>query len=143
MTTVLIVDCGGSTADLQTLSITSLSPLQTEETIAGIGYVAVSRDVQRANIVYSAKCGAAAVDSAFCEWMESTFGDAYTGLPSSKIGPGSQLMVEFESLKKSFNGNDLNKNKHLPFPLLGKALQKRNVAPTSYDFEEFQILVTG
>jgi len=90
---VLICDCGGGTVDITTYVINKVSPeLDFQELLKGDG----------------GKCGSTYVDRNFLEWMSTTFGDAFRNLPFAKRGPGSNLMKEFECIKKDFGSNYLS-----------------------------------
>lgn len=91
----------------------------------------------------SGKSGSTYIDCNFHRWLEETFGDAFTKLPTSKIGPGSKLMDDFELVKKTFNGKDLNKTYHISLPALGKALKEKGNASTAFDAEDNEILLEG
>lgn len=77
------------------------------------------------------------------EFLENTFGKSFASLPSSKIGAGSKFMEAWESIKHSFNGKDLGKVYRLNLPALGKSLKTARLAPSSYDFDDFDILISG
>ena len=71
------------------------------------------------------------------------FGDAFNDLPTSKIAAGSKFMDDFELIKKSFSGQNLDKKHLLNLPVLGKALKARKENPPEYDFDEFNVLIRG
>lgn len=90
------------------------------------------------------KSGSTFIDCNFHAWLEKIFGDSFRKLPTSKTGPGSRFMNEWEVVKKTFNGRDLKKKYQVPLPALGVALRgKENTAAASYDFEDHSVIVTG
>lgn len=52
-------------------------------------------------------------------------------------------MDDFELVKKTFNGKDLNKTYRISLPALGKVLRERNVVFPEYDTEDNEILLKG
>jgi len=89
------------------------------------------------------KSGSTYIDCNLHEWLESTFGDAFTRLPISSTGPGSKFMDDFELVKKTFNGKDLKKKYQLNLPALGRVLKERGSEIQEYDFDEHSVLVRG
>ncbi|KAF2429183.1 actin-like ATPase domain-containing protein [Tothia fuscella] len=84
---VLICDCGGGTCDLTTYRILTAGSEPTyEELVVGEG----------------GKCGSTYVDRQFHHWLASRFGKNFTKLGFEQIGPGSDMMKEFEQLKIDF-----------------------------------------
>lgn len=91
----------------------------------------------------SGKSGSTYIDCGVHEWMERTFGDAFTAIPVSKTSPGSAFLDSFEQIKKIFDGKDMKKQYPIHLPALGKILKEKGRSPTSYDFEEFNVLISG
>ena len=75
--------------------------------------------------------------------MENTFGTAFDQLPLSKTAAGSSFMEDFESVKKSFTGTDSRQVFRLRLPALSKVLRAKGSSPTSYDFDDGDVLLTG
>lgn len=91
----------------------------------------------------SGKSGSAYIDCKLHEWLADTFGTDFTNLAPSKTGPGSAVMRDFESIKKSFDGEDMDEVFGLAFPSLGKALRDRNVASTCFDAEDGEVRISA
>lgn len=89
------------------------------------------------------KAGSAYIDTEFYSWTKNTFGDVFENLPKEKTGSGSQFMRNWESVKKAFNGTDLNKKHEIVFPALGAALRKLNIESPSYDSDDSSVVITG
>ena len=62
--------------------------------------------------------------------MRQRFGEAFTKLPTERIGPGSSFMREFEGFKKDFSESSYQVHTlHLVMP----GLDPGNVDPDTYD----------
>lgn len=70
-------------------------------------------------------------------------GNAFTNLTTEQIGPSSEFAEEFEVIKRSFNGKDLNKTYRLRLFPLKKGLEAANSRPPSFDFVEGKLILTG
>lgn len=73
--------------------------------------------------------------------MAKTFGEAFTSLPGSKTGHGTHFMRAWEAKKKAFDGKDLDESEQIPLPALGRALEKLDMTPAEYDFEDHCVLL--
>lgn len=87
------------------------------------------------------KSGSTYIDCNCHQWLKNTFGDAFSKLPSSKTGPGSKFMNDWEIVKKTFNGNDMNKIFRVHLPALGKTLKEKKLSSSAYDVEDFEVLI--
>ncbi|KAI9736755.1 MAG: hypothetical protein M1834_000959 [Cirrosporium novae-zelandiae] len=119
---VLVCDCGGGTVDLTSYVVVALDPsLQLEEACVGIG----------------GKCGATYIDRNLRDLLAKRYGPAFTNLPMSKTGPGSRVMIDFESVKKSFDGD--SSTTILPLRLIMKNFTRGFFNSRGYDPEEGEI----
>ena len=89
------------------------------------------------------KSGSTYIDFNLHAWMKNTFGTAFEKIPCSKTASGSAFMEDFEIVKKSFDGTDPSKIFRLRLPALGKVLRAAGSSPTSFDFDDGDVLVTG
>ena len=119
--TVLVVDLGGGTADIVSYKILKKEPLQLEEICIGVG----------------AKCGGTSCDRALHQLMATKYGAAFESLPATKTGPGSRFMEMWESIKRDFDGEDMEAELvlELKMPL------KDQGASVDYDFETDEITI--
>ena len=92
------------------------------------------------------KCGGTFVDRNLFKLLAERFGKAFTSLGPEQIGPGSQLMDQFESRKKDFSMNNPSRRTqrfplHMPrlklTPELVKYYEKRSasILLTNADFK--------
>ena len=89
------------------------------------------------------KFGGTAIDRAFLAWMEAEFGTAFTNLPSSKTGPGSGFMQQFEKAKRNLDG-EANSKMHFELPLKMNLPKATNADPHDhYDAEEAVVKLSG
>lgn len=95
------------------------------------------------NILFAGgKSGASYIDFELFRYLEGSFGEAFTKLPATKIGQGSEMMTQFESIKKGFTGQDLKNPFRLSLPALGKRLDSSKVEKSKYDFDDGQVLLS-
>jgi hypothetical protein len=120
---VLLVDLGGGTADLVSYRILSKEPLQLEEICIGVG----------------GKCGGSSCDRALHELMMKKYGEAFSSLATSKTGPGSRFMEIWESIKRDFDGDDMDAE----FELHLKMFSGNPDHVTGYDFETDEVTITA
>ena len=120
---VLLVDLGGGTADIVSYKILDKEPLQLEEICIGVG----------------AKCGGTSCDRALHQLMSNKYGAAFKNLPATKTGPGSRFMEMWESIKRDFDGQDMEAEfaLELKIPLEDKG------AAVDYDFETDEVTINA
>jgi hypothetical protein len=74
---------------------------------------------------------------------EAVFGHPFKNLPSEVVGPSSDFAREFEVIKRSFDGSNLNKTYRLRLLPLKKALKAAKSNHQDYDMVEGKIILTG
>ena len=89
------------------------------------------------------KSGSVYIDLNLYDWCEHTFGEIFGRVPPSKTANGSDFMEDWEMVKKTFSGKDLKKTYRLRLPALAKLLKAAGISPTSYDFDDFAVIVSG
>lgn len=88
------------------------------------------------------KCGSTYIDRNFHKLLAERFGKAFTSLGADDIGPGSDLMDNFERFKKDFSGtppsSSLPQMLRLRMPLLEETPELKEF----YDMRTSSILLT-
>lgn len=74
---------------------------------------------------------------------ETWFGDSFRNLPAEVVGPSSDFAAEFEVIKRSFDGKDLNKTYRLRLLPLKSHMEIANLRPANYDFVDGTIILKG
>jgi hypothetical protein len=73
--------------------------------------------------------------------MIDHFGETFSNLPATKIGPNSRLMLEFEAIKKDFD--ESNQEEPFRLRLALPDLQDDEVSNLYYDFDEGEVLLSS
>lgn len=73
--------------------------------------------------------------------MIDHFGETFSDLPATKIGPNSRLMCEFEAIKKDFGAS--NQEEPFRLRLALPDLQEDEVSNLYYDFDEGEVLLSS
>ena len=64
-------------------------------------------------------------------------------MPPSKTAIGSKFMDDFELVRKAINGKNSEKIFRLSLHALGRNLKAIGSSPSSYNFEDGEILISG
>ncbi|KAK3348636.1 hypothetical protein B0T25DRAFT_546149 [Lasiosphaeria hispida] len=118
---VLVCDCGGGTVDLASYEIQTVYP---------------RLSLKQACVSKGGKCGSTSIDRAFYKLMCDRFGSAFTELDSSKTGPNSKFMLDFEAIKRSFGESE--------YEQINRLTLKMDRADDSdyYSAEDYEVIVT-
>lgn len=90
--------------------------------------------------VAGAKCGGTSIDRALHNLMTNRYGEHFSSQPSTKIGPGSKFMEDFETIKRDFTGKDSNQIFEIHLKM--RELNKKGQHVKQYDFEEDEVTLT-
>ncbi|KAK1465439.1 hypothetical protein CCUS01_07556 [Colletotrichum cuscutae] len=123
---VMVCDLGGGTVDITTYEIERISPtLRLKELCVGNG----------------GKCGGTFVDRNLHELLAKRFGKAFTSLPITKTGPGSEFADEFEDKKKDFSVQSASK-RPMRLSLRMEGLGRMSRLADYYDQGQSKVLLT-
>ncbi|KAK0724594.1 hypothetical protein B0H67DRAFT_598148 [Lasiosphaeris hirsuta] len=118
---VLVCDCGGGTVDLASYQIQTVYP---------------RLSLKQACVSKGGKCGSTTIDRAFYKLMCDRFGSAFTELDSSKTGPNSKFMLDFEAIKRSFGESE--------YEQINRLTLKMDRAEDSdyYSADDYEVILT-
>lgn len=136
-----MADLGGGTIDLVSYKILRMEPIQLEELCVGVGKCSPpSSGMSLIHCISGAKSGGTSIDRALHALMRHRYGDAFSSMPLTKIGPGSKFMEDFETIKRDFDGQDSNQTFEIHLKM--RDLDRNDRSVPQYDFEEDEITLT-
>ncbi len=72
--------------------------------------------------------------------MRDRYGNAFSSLPVTKVGPGSKFMEDFETIKRDFDGEDSSQTFEISLKM--RELDRNDRSIIQYDFGEDEVTLT-
>ena len=141
---VLVIDIGGGTTDLETITLSGLAPLRAAEPIVPAGKLLSFASSNTADMICTAgKYGSTSIDRNLRKFLKEELGEIFASLPLSKTGAGSRFHDDFEAVNRNFDGTDHSRIFRMRLPVISKKMEKIHPNSPRYDAEDGEVLITG